>query len=105
MASCYRSGAGLCIASTNADGACVAASTAATCAVELLGTGNYNNANCNEFKAGCTLASAGGACTARTCTNATGITFNQANCKDWLNTCTANNGNTACVTMAAKCSD
>jgi len=94
MNSCYRSTAGLCIASTNADTACVAASTATTCETVFLGTNNYSSANCNEMKTGCTVNGTT-ACATKTCLNATSP-FNHTNCKDWLNTCTVNIGNSAC---------
>nr|P13837.1 RecName: Full=G surface protein, allelic form 156; Flags: Precursor [Paramecium primaurelia]CAA27514.1 unnamed protein product [Paramecium primaurelia] len=103
MTSCYKSGAGLCIASTNTDTACVAA-TAATCDAVYLGAGNYSSANCNEMKAGCTNNGTT-ACVAKTCANAAGITFNHTNCNSYLNTCTVNSGNSACQTMASKCAD
>ncbi|CAD8176961.1 unnamed protein product [Paramecium pentaurelia] len=103
MNSCYRSTAGLCIASTNTDTACVAASTAATCETVFLGSTNYSSANCNEMKTGCTVNGTT-ACATKTCLNAIGP-FNHTNCKDWLNTCTVNAGNSACQTMVSKCSD
>lgn len=103
LTSCYKSGAGLCIASTNTDTACVAASAAATCDAVYLGTGNYTSANCNEMKTGCTNNSTT-ACVAKTCVNAV-VTFNHANCYGYLNTCTVNSGSTACQTMASKCAD
>ncbi|CAD8183449.1 unnamed protein product [Paramecium pentaurelia] len=103
MTSCYKSGAGLCIASTNTDTACVAATAATTCDAVYLGAGNYSSANCNEMKTGCTnnLTTA---CVAKTCANAV-VTFNHTNCNSYLNTCTVNSGNSACQTMASKCSD
>ena len=103
MTSCYKSGAGLCIASTNTDTVCVAASTATTCDVVYLGAGNYSSANCNEMKAGCTNNGTT-ACVAKTCANAV-VTFNHINCNSWLNSCTVNTENSACRTMASKCSD
>lgn len=103
MTSCYKSGAGLCIASTNTDTACVAATAATTCDAVYLGSGNYSSANCNEMKAGCTNNGAT-ACVAKTCTNAV-VTFNHTNCNSYLNTCTVNSGNSACQTMASKCAD
>nr|AAS94225.1 surface antigen A [Paramecium tetraurelia] len=103
MTSCYKSAAGLCIAGQSGDTSCVAASTASTCDAVFLGAGNYNDANCSSFKTGCTVN--GSACTARTCANATGITFNHANCNSWLNTCTVNSGSSACQAMASKCAD
>lgn len=105
MISCYRSAGGLCIASTNSDGGCVAASTAATCEVVFLGSGNYNSANCDEMKTGCTLASGGATCTAKTCANAAGITFSHANCKTWNNNCTVNSGNSGCEAMKPTCAE
>nr|CAA09180.1 surface antigen G [Paramecium tetraurelia] len=104
LTSCYKSGAGLCIASTNTDTACVAASSATTCDAVYLGTGNYSNANCVEMKAGCTNNGTT-ACVAKSCANAAGITFNHANCNSYLNTCTVNSGGTACQTMIPKCAD
>lgn len=95
MTSCYKSGAGLCIASTNTDTACVAATAATTCDAVYLGAGNYSSANCNEMKAGCTNNGTT-ACVAKTCANAAGITFNHTNCNSYLNTCTVNSGNSAC---------
>lgn len=95
MNSCYKSTAGLCIASTNTDTACVAASTATTCETVFLGANNYSSAICNEMKAGCTVNGTT-ACATKTCLNATGISFNHKNCNDWLNTCTVNSGNNAC---------
>nr|P17053.1 RecName: Full=G surface protein, allelic form 168; Flags: Precursor [Paramecium primaurelia]CAA36378.1 unnamed protein product [Paramecium primaurelia] len=103
MTSCYKSGAGLCIASTNTDTACVAATAATTCDAVYLGTGNYSSANCNEMKAGCTNNGAT-ACVAKTCANAV-VIFNHTNCNGYLNTCTVNSGNSACQTMASKCAD
>lgn len=104
MTSCYKSGAGLCIASTSGDTACVAASTASTCDAVFLGSGNYSSAFCNEMKTGCTNNTGSTACVAKSCVNAV-VTFNHTNCNNYLNTCTVNSGNSACQAMAAKCAD
>ncbi|CAD8124653.1 unnamed protein product [Paramecium sonneborni] len=101
MVGCYKSTAGLCIATTSSDTACAAASSATTCEAVFLGTGNYSDANCNAFKTGCIALSTTG-CQTKTCANYSGG-YNHGNCNSWVNTCTVNSSNTGCTTMPATC--
>ncbi|CAD8045477.1 unnamed protein product [Paramecium sonneborni] len=89
---------------TDADKHCISASSVTKCEQIYLGSGNYNDANCNEIKSECTVYGES-VCINRTCENASVFTYNHDNCNKWFNNCTVNNENNECILMKQKCTD